>query len=140
MLTGNNVPIDASGQASLETSEPGVFALGDVRAGSVKRVGSAIGEGAGLVAQIHQYLGTSRSAPMARGPSIHLRLGRLAAKGAAVHPSICDATRPASVGSRDATRICAGHLDRSVRHAVAWDDTVTPFPGLLAGLEMLLHE
>ena len=36
----------------------GVFAVGDVRSGSVKRVGGAIGEGAAAVAQIHQYLAT----------------------------------------------------------------------------------
>ncbi|HEX2013195.1 MAG TPA: FAD-dependent oxidoreductase [Roseateles sp.] len=40
----------------LETSVPGVFAVGDVRSGSVKRVGGAIGEGAAAVASIHQYL------------------------------------------------------------------------------------
>ncbi|MBV8032073.1 MAG: FAD-dependent oxidoreductase [Betaproteobacteria bacterium] len=40
----------------LETTVQGVFAIGDVRAGSVKRVGSAIGEGAAAVAQIHAYL------------------------------------------------------------------------------------
>ncbi len=39
-----------------ETSVPGVFAIGDVRAGSVKRVGAAIGEGAAVVAQIHAHL------------------------------------------------------------------------------------
>ena len=39
-----------------ETSLPGVFAVGDVRAGSVKRVASAVGEGAVAVAQVHQYL------------------------------------------------------------------------------------
>jgi len=42
--------------APLETSVPGVFAVGDVRSGSVKRVGGAIGEGAAAVAQIHQFL------------------------------------------------------------------------------------
>jgi thioredoxin reductase (NADPH) len=41
---------------SLQTSVPGVFAIGDVRAGSVKRVGAAIGEGAAVVAQIHAFL------------------------------------------------------------------------------------
>ncbi|MES2059297.1 MAG: FAD-dependent oxidoreductase [Pseudomonadota bacterium] len=48
----------ATGQdaLTLQTSVPGVFAIGDVRAGSVKRVGGAIGEGAAVVAQIHQYL------------------------------------------------------------------------------------
>ena len=40
----------------LETNVPGVFAIGDVRAGSVKRVGGAIGEGAAVVAQIHAFL------------------------------------------------------------------------------------
>jgi thioredoxin reductase (NADPH) len=34
----------------------GVFAIGDVRSGSVKRVGGAIGEGAAAVALIHQHL------------------------------------------------------------------------------------
>jgi thioredoxin reductase (NADPH) len=42
--------------ASLETNVPGVFAVGDVRSGSVKRVGGAIGEGAAVVAQLHAYL------------------------------------------------------------------------------------
>lgn len=40
----------------LETSRRGVFAIGDVRAGSVKRVASAVGEGAQVVAAIHAYL------------------------------------------------------------------------------------
>ncbi|WP_077002761.1 cyclic nucleotide-binding domain-containing thioredoxin-disulfide reductase [Variovorax sp. KK3] len=43
---------------ALETSVPGVFAVGDVRSGSVKRVGGAIGEGAAVVAMLHQCLGT----------------------------------------------------------------------------------
>jgi thioredoxin reductase (NADPH) len=40
----------------LETSQPGVFAIGDVRAGSTKRVAAAVGEGAAVVAQIHSVL------------------------------------------------------------------------------------
>jgi thioredoxin reductase (NADPH) len=40
----------------LETSHPGVFAAGDVRSGSVKRVASAVGEGAMAVQFVHQYL------------------------------------------------------------------------------------
>jgi thioredoxin reductase (NADPH) len=40
----------------LETSRPGVFAAGDVRSGSIKRVASAVGEGATAVRMIHQYL------------------------------------------------------------------------------------
>lgn len=42
----------------LETSVPGVFAAGDVRSGSVKRVASAVGEGAMSIRQIHEYFGT----------------------------------------------------------------------------------
>lgn len=58
VLTGNAVGAAAAGfqPAALETSVAGVFAVGDVRSGSVKRVGGAIGEGAAAVAQIHQYL------------------------------------------------------------------------------------
>ena len=44
------------GSLPLETSMPGVFAVGDVRAGSVKRVTAAVGEGAAVVAQLHGYL------------------------------------------------------------------------------------
>jgi thioredoxin reductase (NADPH) len=40
----------------LETSVPGIFAAGDVRHGSVKRVASAVGEGAMAVAFVHRYL------------------------------------------------------------------------------------
>jgi thioredoxin reductase (NADPH) len=40
----------------LETSRPGVFASGDVRSGSVKRVASAVGEGAMAVQFVHEYL------------------------------------------------------------------------------------
>ncbi|MET0322462.1 MAG: FAD-dependent oxidoreductase [Duganella sp.] len=42
--------------AGLATSVPGVFAIGDVRAGSTKRVAAAVGEGAAVVSQIHDYL------------------------------------------------------------------------------------
>jgi thioredoxin reductase (NADPH) len=40
----------------LETSRPGVFAAGDVRSGSVKRVAAAVGEGAAAIQAVHQYL------------------------------------------------------------------------------------
>jgi thioredoxin reductase (NADPH) len=43
----------------LETSRPGVFAIGDARAGSTKRVAAAVGEGAAVVAQIHSVLAQS---------------------------------------------------------------------------------
>jgi thioredoxin reductase (NADPH) len=58
VLTGAaaSAPADGVQPAALETSVSGVFAVGDVRSGSVKRVGGAIGEGAAAVAQIHQYL------------------------------------------------------------------------------------
>jgi thioredoxin reductase (NADPH) len=39
-----------------ESSMPGVFAVGDVRSGSVKRVASAAGEGSVAIQQVHQYL------------------------------------------------------------------------------------
>jgi thioredoxin reductase (NADPH) len=40
----------------LETSRPGVFAVGDIRAGSVKRVASAVGEGSMAVQFVHKVL------------------------------------------------------------------------------------
>ncbi len=45
-----------NGHAMLETNLPGVFAIGDVRAGSIKRVAAAVGEGAQVVATLHSYL------------------------------------------------------------------------------------
>lgn len=58
VLTGNACASHAADgpSAALESNVPGVFAVGDVRSGSVKRVGGAIGEGAAVVALIHQYL------------------------------------------------------------------------------------
>jgi thioredoxin reductase (NADPH) len=47
----------------LETSLPGVFAAGDVRRGSVKRVASAVGEGAATIPLVHRYLQTTAAAP-----------------------------------------------------------------------------
>ena len=48
----------SSDQGPFETSVRGIFAVGDVRSGSVKRVASAVGEGSIVVAAIHRYLGT----------------------------------------------------------------------------------
>lgn len=48
--------VTGHGALPLETSVPGVFAIGDVRAGSTKRVAAAVGEGAAVVAQIHAML------------------------------------------------------------------------------------
>ncbi len=47
---------DAPAVHALESSVPGVFAVGDVRSGSVKRVGAAIGEGAQVVQALHRFL------------------------------------------------------------------------------------
>ena len=64
-LADCGVELDANGfvktgaKSPLETSVPGIFAIGDVRAGSVKRVGGAIGEGAAVVAQIHAFLAST---------------------------------------------------------------------------------
>jgi thioredoxin reductase (NADPH) len=55
VLTG--VATDGRSVQALETSVPGVYAVGDVRSGSVKRVGGAIGEGAQVVAALHGFLG-----------------------------------------------------------------------------------
>ncbi len=45
-----------------ETSEPGVFAVGDVRHGSVKRVAAAVGQGSVVIQQVHEYLAAERPA------------------------------------------------------------------------------
>ena len=50
---------DANPRRLLETSLPGVFAIGDVRSGSVKRVAAAVGEGAQVVAALHGFLAPS---------------------------------------------------------------------------------
>jgi thioredoxin reductase (NADPH) len=69
-LSGSGVGLDAKGfvltdaeagggRRPLETSRQGVFAIGDVRAGSVKRVAAAVGEGAQVVAALHAFLAAS---------------------------------------------------------------------------------
>ncbi|HEY1545385.1 MAG TPA: FAD-dependent oxidoreductase [Xanthobacteraceae bacterium] len=63
-LAGSGIALDKQGfittgldgRGSLETNEPGVFAIGDVRSGSTKRVAAAVGEGAQVVAALHGYL------------------------------------------------------------------------------------
>ena len=76
-LTGCGVPLDEKGfiqtgadvrstervPLPLETGVEGIFAVGDVRCGSVKRVGAAIGEGAAVVAQLHTFLARRGSSP-----------------------------------------------------------------------------
>ncbi len=74
ILTGTDLGADQGGNGSAgrpplphETSLPGVFAAGDVRRGSVKRVASAVGEGAITIPVVHRYLdGTPVPAPAAR--------------------------------------------------------------------------
>ena len=60
ILAGPDVPDDGwpleRDPYVLETSVPGVFVAGDVRARSIKRVASAVGEGSMAVSLIHQYL------------------------------------------------------------------------------------
>jgi thioredoxin reductase (NADPH) len=58
-------------RAPLETSVPGVFAVGDVRSGSIKRVAAAAGEGAAVVADIHAFLGATRDDASGVGPARH---------------------------------------------------------------------
>jgi len=48
-----------NGRRQLETNCEGVFAIGDVRAGSMKRVAAAVGEGAQVVAMLHEYIAES---------------------------------------------------------------------------------
>jgi thioredoxin reductase (NADPH) len=68
VLTGAQVHTDARQPAMLETSRPGVLAVGDVRSGSIKRVASAVGEGSMAVRLIHDHL--ARFGPAAdRQPS-----------------------------------------------------------------------
>ena len=51
------------GGRPLETSRDGVFAIGDVRAGSIKRVAAAVGEGAQVVATLHAFLAEAGDQP-----------------------------------------------------------------------------
>ncbi|WP_207004829.1 FAD-dependent oxidoreductase [Trinickia mobilis] len=74
VLTGSDGPGGASGNApgsalssSLTTSVEGVFAIGDARAGSTKRVAAAVGEGAAVVAQIHKMLAALAGEPVEGG-------------------------------------------------------------------------
>ena len=68
VLTGPDLPRAANGRPRgwtldrdpflFETSVPGIFAVGDVRAGSGKRVAAAVGEGSGTMSMVHRYLDT----------------------------------------------------------------------------------
>ena len=65
ILTGGDLDIE---RRPLETSLPGVFAIGDVRSGSVKRVAACVGEGAQVVATLHQHLAAVAASAAARHP------------------------------------------------------------------------
>ncbi|MEM7651428.1 MAG: FAD-dependent oxidoreductase [Pseudomonadota bacterium] len=60
VCTGRQVPDEQWDEERppmmMETSAPGIFAVGDVRAGSTKRVASGVGEGSICISQVHQYL------------------------------------------------------------------------------------
>jgi thioredoxin reductase (NADPH) len=66
VLTGSSLPPAAPdqdqwrtlgrGPLPLETSVPGIFAVGDIRAGSLKRVGSAVGDGSLAARLVHEWL------------------------------------------------------------------------------------
>lgn len=58
LITGSRVEFPDSRRQPLETSVPGVFAVGDARSGSVKRMSAAIGEGASVVKMVYDYLET----------------------------------------------------------------------------------
>ncbi|HEX3937360.1 MAG TPA: FAD-dependent oxidoreductase [Xanthobacteraceae bacterium] len=75
-LTGSGVALDGKGfvltggdvggeRHLLETTQRGVFAIGDVRAKSIKRVAAAVGEGAQVVAALHGYLAARTGDPIA---------------------------------------------------------------------------
>jgi len=57
---------EAGAGGLLETSVPGVYAAGDVRAGSVKRCATAVGEGATAIRLVHEHLAASQLAARAR--------------------------------------------------------------------------
>ncbi|MGT2477473.1 FAD-dependent oxidoreductase [Paraburkholderia terrae] len=62
VLTDTDLGTRASGPTlPLHTSVDGVFAIGDVRSGSTKRVAGAVGEGAAVVAQIHRFIAMKRA-------------------------------------------------------------------------------
>jgi thioredoxin reductase (NADPH) len=59
-----NGPWEALGRSPFpfETSHPGLFAVGDIRSGSTKRVAAAVGEGSAAVRSVHEYLAFARHA------------------------------------------------------------------------------
>jgi thioredoxin reductase (NADPH) len=66
IVTGTGEAFELSRYA---TSVPGIFAIGDVRSHSVKRVASAVGEGSIVISDVHRYLAEDRSNPLERQDS-----------------------------------------------------------------------
>jgi thioredoxin reductase (NADPH) len=58
---GESWEVQARQPLPFETSHPGLFAVGDVRSGSTKRVAAAVGEGSSSVRSVHRYLAFSSS-------------------------------------------------------------------------------
>ena len=83
ILTGGTNGFQASPYA---TSVPGVFAVGDVRSDSVKRVASAVGEGSVVISDVHRYLADHRNS-FAAEPNSALAAMRSASEATALHPS-----------------------------------------------------
>ena len=125
VLTGRDLPPDAgaTGRPPLpfETSMPGVFAVGDVRHGSIKRVAEALGEGSVAVGFVHQHLARSQ-------PSAESRVRRRPAPavaralGAAVDP--VEFALPVSGAARESVESADGRPQ--VPAAVAVDRGVAP--------------
>jgi thioredoxin reductase (NADPH) len=69
VLTGIDLSKEVDRSLPLQTSVEGVFAVGDVRSGSSKRVASAVGEGSAVVAQIHTFLAMTAHAAHAEIPA-----------------------------------------------------------------------
>ena len=110
IATGPDLPAStgARGNADrpplpLETSLPGVFAAGDVRRGSVKRVASAVGEGAATIPLVHRHLARAAAAPETPPRSVH-------------PPSIPASTRP-GLSRRPGDRAHAHRSQRDRRPA-----------------------
>jgi thioredoxin reductase (NADPH) len=67
VLTGDEIGDD---RLPLETSRRGIFAVGDVRSSSVKRVAASVGDGAQVVAAIHAYLANEPAVPQPMSASM----------------------------------------------------------------------
>ena len=94
-LDGSGVALDGKGfvltgaeiggnRHLLETNCPGVFAIGDVRSGSVKRVAASVGEGAQVVAALHDFLASFNMSAGLRGrasESIHFQSAPISSDG-----------------------------------------------------------